>query len=223
PRGGKSSIRKGGEILVWGPTWLEIKTVKFFEPGRNMFNETPVSEKALAYLKKYGLWGLIGLGLLVYGLLPGGGQNQEVPVSAPATSQRDSDIASAERELETKATDILRQVAGAGEIKVRVVLKATENRNFAVNSNITRRTTQEKDERGGNRTITEVTEQNQLVLTRNGSQEVPVMVQAVRPPIEGVVVAATGARDPVIKAQLANTVATLFHIPVHRVTVIAAQ
>ncbi|WP_107758329.1 hypothetical protein [Carboxydocella thermautotrophica] len=33
PCGGKSSIRKGGESLVWGPTWLEIKTVKFFEPG----------------------------------------------------------------------------------------------------------------------------------------------------------------------------------------------
>lgn len=190
-----------------------------------MFSETPVSEKALNYLKKYGLWGLIGLGLLLYGTWPGdsGGQPQDAPAATVQTVQRESDIASQERELETKAADILRQVAGAGEVKVRVVLKGTENRNYAVNTNLTRRTTQEKDERGGNRTITEVTEQNQLVLTRNGSQEVPVMVQAERPPIEGVVVAATGASDPLIKARLANTVATLFHIPVHRVTVIAAQ
>lgn len=190
-----------------------------------MLSETPVSEKALSYLKKYGLWGLIGLGLLVYGTLADGdgGQPQDSPAAAPAAIQRESDIASQERELETKAADILRQVEGAGDIKVRVILKATENRNYAFNTNLTRRTTQEKDERGGNRTITEVTEQNQLVLTRNGSQEVPVMVRAERPPIEGVVVAATGASDPVIKARLANTVAILFHIPVHRVTVIAAQ
>jgi YHS domain-containing protein len=35
PSEGKSNIRKGGESLVWGPTWLEIKTVKFFEPGHS--------------------------------------------------------------------------------------------------------------------------------------------------------------------------------------------
>ncbi|MDN5332394.1 MAG: hypothetical protein PWP45_1619, partial [Tepidanaerobacteraceae bacterium] len=33
PSEGKSNIRKGGESLVRGPTWLKIKTVKFFEPG----------------------------------------------------------------------------------------------------------------------------------------------------------------------------------------------
>ncbi len=33
PLGGQIKYPEGGESLVWGPAWLEIKTVKFFEPG----------------------------------------------------------------------------------------------------------------------------------------------------------------------------------------------
>ena len=111
-----------------------------------------------------------------------------------------------EKTLAVKLKNILKEIEGVGELDVTVRLASSEHDQYAVNTSSSKKTTEEKDQVGGARSITEYTDSGQLVFTRNGQEETPVVEQTGSSKVAGVLVVAQGAKDPEIKAQLFEAV-----------------
>jgi stage III sporulation protein AG len=119
---------------------------------------------------------------------------------------------------------ILSQVEGAGKVLVKVSLKSGPEKELARDRTQSARKTDERDERGGARSVIENTEDVRVVMRSSlGSQasgSLPMAVREVRPEIAGVVVVAEGASDSSVKNLLGQAVRTLLDIPVHKVIVL---
>jgi stage III sporulation protein AG len=138
------------------------------------------------------------------------------------TVNRPLDIISLENVEAGRLENILSQISGVGSVEVTVNLASTTGRDYAVNTTINNKTSQEKDQRGGNRSTTEISENGQLVLAHEsqGSQEAPVVVKEVKPEVKGVVVVAEGAGDAVVRSELMKAVQVYLDIPLYKVIVL---
>jgi len=149
---------------------------------------------------------------------PGNSQAEPARGSAPDVTEMENLLA---RQLET----VLAQISGVGEITVTVNLASTTEKDYAVNTITNSKTTQEHDQKGGNRTVTEINENGQVVLVREnqGSREEPVVVKEIKPEVKGVVVVAEGAEDPVIKADLMKAAQVYLDVPLYKVIVLPKE
>ncbi|WP_066637587.1 stage III sporulation protein AG [Desulfolucanica intricata] len=131
-----------------------------------------------------------------------------------------SGMTKTETELADKVRQLLSQIQGAGEVEVSVHLATSSQSQYAVNTVTGQKTTEEKDQGGGTRILTETTENGQLVLIRgdNGS-EVPVVAKESAPEIAGVLVVAQGAGDPQIKARLFEATRVALGVEAHKIMV----
>lgn len=152
---------------------------------------------------------LLGIFFLVAGNL-GGGDKEPVKTgaktdtAAPAPLEQGSSSMTGEEEiLSKKLCEMLKKVEGAGRVEVSVRLFSSTRSEYAVNTTTGKKTTQEKDQSGGSRVITEDSESGQLVMNRSGQgNETPVMEREMAPQVAGVLVVAEGAEDARVKAKL---------------------
>lgn len=113
------------------------------------------------------------------------------------------------------------QIKGVGEVEVTVLLASGPRFDYAVNVSTIEKQIDEKDQSGGIRTTTEITEDGQLVIVRSdraGGEE-PVVTQEYKPDIQGVLVVAQGADNPKIKANLLNAITTILDLEAHKVDI----
>lgn len=179
------------------------RIIEFFGLGRN--KGVPQKEQG-----KRNLWlaGLAALGvfMLVFsGSLAGGKaeKREPSPQAESITTMPESSMSREEENLSTKLCGILRQVEGAGRVEVSVRLSSSTRSEYAVNTSTGKKTTQERDQSGGTRLITEDTGNDQLVMNRNGSgSEQPVVERELSPQVAGVLIVAEGAGDSRIRAKL---------------------
>lgn len=125
-----------------------------------------------------------------------------------------------EEALEGKLTNLLSQVRGAGTVSVSITLDSTGSVEHAKNIVRETKTIQEKDHNGGIRTTTEAKESEQVLMSKEGSTDRPVMVREYKPVIKGVLVVADGAQDSSVKANLTKAVETGMGIPSYKITVL---
>ena len=125
-----------------------------------------------------------------------------------------------EKTLAVNLKNILKEIEGAGELDVTVRLASSEHDQYAVNTNSSKKTTEEKDQVGGVRSTTEYTDSGQLVFTRNGQEEIPVIEQTGSSKVAGVLVVAQGAKDPRIKDRLFEAVQVALGIEPQKVLVL---
>lgn len=135
------------------------------------------------------------------------------------------DITELENLLAGRLEKMLVQIEGVGETRVTVNLASTTEKDYAINTSTNKRNTLEKDQKGGNRTITEINEDGQMVLIREsqGSRELPVVVKEIKPEVKGVIVVAKGAEDPEIRSDLMNAVQVYLDVPLYRVIVLPME
>jgi stage III sporulation protein AG len=108
-----------------------------------------------------------------------------------------------EEKISKKLCEMLRQVEGAGKVEVSVRLSGSTKEEYAVNTTTGKKTTQERDQTGGTRVITEDSSSGQLVMNRSGSGgEQPVVEREAAPQVAGVLVVAEGASEAKVKAKL---------------------
>jgi len=131
-----------------------------------------------------------------------------------------SDLDREEKTLAANLKNILKEIEGVGELDVTVRLASSENNKYAVNTNSSKKTTEEKDQVGGARSITEYTDSGQLVFTSNGQEQTPVVEQTGSSKVAGVLVVAQGAKDPEIKARLFEAVQVALGIEPQKVLVL---
>lgn len=156
---------------------------------------------------------------------PIGAEPAEKQSETVVLSNTSSDIAALENTLAGKTEEILSQIEGVGDVRVTVNLASTTEKEYAVNTTTSNKETNENDQKGGVRTITEVDETGQMVLARinQGSKEEPVVVKEVKPEVRGVIVVSEGAEDPVIKAELTEAVHVYLDVPLHKVVVLSKE
>ena len=122
--------------------------------------------------------------------------------------------------LEKQLGETLQQISGAGEITVMLSLATSNDASIAQNIQETQRSTEEKDASGGTKVTTEQVLSSQPVMARSAtSNEGIIRLKETAPQINGVVIIATGASNPVIRAALSQAVQTILSLPAHRVSI----
>ncbi|HSQ88454.1 stage III sporulation protein AG [Romboutsia sp.] len=121
-----------------------------------------------------------------------------------------------EYSLEEKLKNILSQIDGAGELDVMITFESSEEIQPAFNTNSTTEKTEEKDPKGGERTITTASE-NRTMITSSSSD--PIVIKTNEAKIKGVIVVASGASDPHVKETLYSAVQTALQISGHQVEI----
>lgn len=129
---------------------------------------------------------------------------------------------SEEEVLEQRIGSILQQIAGVGEVKVSISLGSGTRYEYATNQKNDQRQIEERDERGGTRTTSEQTLDEQIVLLSGSAGSTsgqPLKVREIKPEIKGVLVVAEGARNAEIKEALTRTVQTVLNVPAYKIRV----
>ncbi len=128
------------------------------------------------------------------------------------------DISSEESKdsLEEKLKNILSQIEGAGELDVMITYESSEEIQPAFNTNTTTEKTKEVDQQGGERTVTTSSE-NKTMITSSSSD--PIVIKTNQPKINGVIVVASGAKDPTVKGTLYSAVQTALQVQGHQVEI----
>lgn len=185
------------------------KLLNFFGYNRGG-NEPPKNRVKLSG----SLLALAALGalLLVFGSIRGGGESNqpksnmnlkpETLIQSPRDQVKNS-MTYEEELLAKKLCEMLKKIDGAGVVEVSVRLFSSARAEYAVNTTTGKKVTQERDQSGGTRLITEDTGSGQLVLNKGGQgSETPVVEREMAPQITGVLVVAEGAGDARVKAKL---------------------
>ena len=187
-----------------------------------MFKKLDLNEKEkkkLITILSLGLVCLVSL-LLINFLQNRNNTNQEAVSGETQTNEQlQNDEAEAEKEdLESRLTDILKQINGSGDVSVMITYDNSEEIEPAYNSNSTKETTSETDSSGGERTV-ETSSENKTMVTSDSSK--PIVIKTKEAKIKGVLVVASGANDPQVKETLYEAVQTALQISGHQVQVYA--
>ena len=123
--------------------------------------------------------------------------------------------------LEKKLTNILTKLNGVGKVNVMVTLENSVEKVTATNTTKNKEETLENDSEGGTREIhrEDVTTQ---VMTRGGDGSL-LVVKEIKPTVQGVIVVAEGADDPVLKEMLYEAVKTVLGIKGNKVQVYSSK
>ncbi|OEH85655.1 stage III sporulation protein AG [Desulfuribacillus stibiiarsenatis] len=122
---------------------------------------------------------------------------------------------------EKKLEIILEKVAGVGQVSVMVNIDSTEEVVLGSNIRSTKRNTDETDRQGGNRKVTELTEDNQIVILRgNNGGETPVVMKKLKPNIRGVIVVAEGASNIRTHAVLSEAVQRALNVGANKISIL---
>ncbi|MEW6424226.1 MAG: hypothetical protein AB1523_05685 [Bacillota bacterium] len=168
---------------------------------------------------------ILGIALILIGHGSRSGQSAQNKTTGETAEQKSifrSAMAQEEEMLAGRLKKMLSQVEGAGKVDVTVRLASSKRDKYAINTTTGRKTTEEKDQAGGTRLITENTGNEQLVLIRDGQRETPVIEEEQAARIAGVLVVAEGAKDPLIKAHLFKAVQVALGVEPQKILVLPA-
>lgn len=180
------------------------------------------------------MWLLLGATLLgVMLIMAGNAMRESQPPEQPPAQEQGSPsraaeplmslMTSQEEFLAEKVRGMLAMVEGAGEVQVAIRLSSSTRSSYAVNATTGRKTTEEKDQGGGTRVISEESDSGQLVLVRETGSENPVVEQESAANIAGVLVVARGAAEPQVKARLFRAVETGLGVEPHKILVLPME
>ena len=179
---------------------------------------------------------LIGVGCMLFGNLFFGKEeastlNTAIPAmtkqqsETPVFSQKDGDnvpstISDYEANFESQMIEALEQIIGVGKVKVVVNVDATEKQVLQTNKTTTNQTTEETDKAGGKRSVIDGSKNEQVVMSRKGNDEHPIVLETKKPVIRGVLVVAQGAENIHVKQMILEAVTRVLDVPQHKVAVL---
>lgn len=122
--------------------------------------------------------------------------------------------------LEQRLAGILSQMDGVGSVSVMITFESDEEKVPAVDTQHTSKVTEEKDNQGGDRTITEESNDSKhVILNQQGSSQ-PLIIKNIAPKVRGVIVVAEGAGDVAVQAAISHAVQTVLDVPAYKVIVL---
>lgn len=124
-----------------------------------------------------------------------------------------------EKRYEQDLQDMLNNIQGVSDVDVMVNLHSTNVNVYEKNKSLGKQTTEETDKSGGERSVEDETEEAEVVLVRQGDQEVPLLIQTNKPDVKGVLIIAKGADNVEIKKLIVDSVSKVLDVPTHRISV----
>lgn len=138
-----------------------------------------------------------------------------------ALSTNEEDMKAYTRLLEGKLETVLSEMAGVGNVKVMVTLKASREKVVEKDQPDSRSITTEQDSSGGNRNMNECSsDESTVYITEENGKQSPYVVKEIEPVVEGVTVVAEGGGNAVVNKNITNVVQALFGIEAHRIVVV---
>jgi stage III sporulation protein AG len=128
-------------------------------------------------------------------------------------------ISAYEDEYESKLKAVLETVSGVKNVQIMVNLEASETKVYEKNTVTNTQKTEEKDKQGGERVSENNSVDEQLVITRKGDGDSPVIVQTKKPEIRGILVVANGVDNVHVKKRVIEAVTRVLDVPSHKVSV----
>lgn len=211
--------------------WNKLKHL-FLEPKDSAENDPNSSKGKLGFFHWIVIIACLGLAAMILhnyfsmrdevkpSLAPVMAQPEESKEVFGSSRSSPQTMAEYEELYENQLKDILSKIVGVGEVSVMVNLDATEQVVVEKNTRIQNSTTTEKDREGGSRNIEDTMKDEQVVLTRNGNGEEPIILMTKKPKIRGVLIVATGAENIQVKTWIVEAVQRVLDVPPHKISVL---
>ena len=145
---------------------------------------------------------LIGMLFIAFGNFTQG--NKPKPATANVETTNETQYL---YDLQGRLENVLSQINGAGEVKVMLTLAASSQNVIATDEKISENITE----------TTKITNKDTKIVT---SKNEPLIIQELKPKIEGVVIVSTGAKNPNIALQINKAVVALTGVKTHKVVVL---
>ena len=144
-------------------------------------------------------------------------QVSDVPVFQNQT--KDSKFAAYEASYEQSLKEILQKIVGVGEVDVLVTIESTEEIVTDRNMTESQQTTNEKDQDGATRHVTQTTRSGEIVLYTESGNQKPLVRKTIKPVIRGVFMVAEGAENATVKKMIMEAVERGLGVPAHRISI----
>ncbi len=125
-----------------------------------------------------------------------------------------------EARYEARMKEILEKIVGVGEVDILVTIESTEELVVEQNQQQSQQVTNERDQDGGTRHITDISRSGEVVLYQTSGSQSPVVLKKIKPKIRGVLVVASGAENLTVKKLIVEAVERGIGAPSHRISVI---
>lgn len=154
--------------------------------------------------------------------------DDRVPIQSAATlndsENRDPRFAQSltdyEEWYEKSLDSILRRVVGIGEVEVFVNVDSVDEVVIEKNRQDTQQVTNEKDQKGAVREVTELVRDGEVAMIGDGDNRRPLIVKRIKPRIRGVLVVAEGVEQPILKKMVIEAIERALDVPSHRISVL---
>lgn len=121
--------------------------------------------------------------------------------------------------LEKKLKNILEKIQGVGKVEVFINYSESSEVVAMFNENSKSSLTEETDTSGGKRTIEETDTQKDIIYKEDDGQKIPITQKTIQPKIEGAIIAAQGAKNDKIKANIVQAVEAATGLATHKIQV----
>ncbi|MBY0122437.1 stage III sporulation protein AG [Bacillus sp. S/N-304-OC-R1] len=148
-----------------------------------------------------------------------GNGDEDVPAFGQKQKAGNDTISAYERAYEAQLKEALDTIIGVEDVTVVVNVDATEEKVLEKNKTSKKQITDETDREGGKRNVEDISNEEQLVILREGEREVPIVLETKKPKIRGVLVVAKGADNIQVKKWIIEAVTRALDVPSHRVAV----
>ena len=115
-------------------------------------------------------------------------------------------------EIDKELEQILSKIQGVGEVNVMITYSDT-----------TTKDTEETDESGGTRKITESDSKKDIIFKENDGEKEPITQSIISPKIEGAIIAAKGAANAEVKSKIVQAVEAVTGLATHKIQVFEMQ
>lgn len=177
---------------------------------------------------------IIGIALMLFGNVfkTNGEDHESIPVVAgeedaetasKTTANPPSTMAEYEKYYEEQLKEVLESIAGVEDVSIIVNVDSAEKVIYEKNVINRRQITNETDTNGGKRTVEDVSVDEQMVFTRDGDRDVPIIYTTEKPNVRGVLIVARGADNIHVKKNIVEAVMRTLDVPSHRVSVQAKK
>jgi hypothetical protein len=144
-------------------------------------------------------------------------QGKQTNAVANTISEEESNING--NKLEERLEGILSKISGVGNVEVLINYSESEEIVAMYNENRKETSTQEEDETGGTRVITENDIKRDVIYKEEGGEKTPITQKTVMPKIEGTIITAEGADDANVKENIIQAVSAATGLASHKIQV----
>lgn len=148
--------------------------------------------------------------------------NTNTNINAVQTSgQNDStdEMKNYETSQKNDLIEILKKIKGVNNVDVIMSFEGGEVKVPAYDKNTQNTTTEETSKDGSTRVNNQATDGSKVVITSEGGEDKPFILQTYKPKVTGVIVVCGGAEDSKVKHDIEVAVANLYDLPANKVNV----